>query len=550
MQYKTDQKQDSVMVSGELSHHPDAYVTFFPWGNVDTSKGQNIQGDFFVVKDEILSLRTTKSKTGSGKWNLILAGSSNFNSKIYPGCWAAIYISNKKLEVKGGNDLDSGLKMIGIVRSVRRIESTDPSSGIRSVKFVIVGEDLHSALESPIYINAALANQEGGDPILSLIGKFLPPLAGGYAPRKPHEIIQDFLTLVFTGGKQKNRPKEIKAIIGYSFTIPGILNDYIYGINKATNFLGFCRYLAPENLEGETAIPPDISGTITAWSLLKTFSNPILNEIFTEIVPHQGKNETVRTLQAAVLLRPIPFSKTKIYDAAINFSWGDFATLNPDNVYKLYVSKQIQEYEIIELNHGKNDSERFNFFLVTPSTVSHEGWMEAHDLNKLIVDKGLSGLADNTSVSRYGLRPYVSTSIFKPKNYDFVKLNKIVKEMWQTAHLYDNGVVTIPGSAEQIPVGTNIEFLDRGWLAHVENVDHSFAVDVNSGRKTYRTEIAFVRLCNKKNGEALFLENSEGHNDYDASHTFESNDPSSKNDKNKKIAGLTGALSKFAKGLV
>lgn len=538
------------MVTGELSHHPDAYIAFFPWGNVDTSGEKNIEGESFVVRDEILSLKTSKSKSGSGRWTAILAGSSNFNSKVHPGCWVAIYISNQRLEGKGGNSLDSGLKMIGIVRSVRRIESTEPSSGIRSVKFVIVGEDLHAAFEAPIYINSGLASQDDSDTVLSLIGKFLPPTQGGYKFRKPNEIIRAFLTLVFTGGRQKDiKPEELRALIGYSFTVPNILNNYIYGVSKDTNFLWFCKYLTPNDFYGVTAVPPEISGVVTIWSLLKSFSNPMINEIFSEIMPHKVSGEKAYTLQPSILLRPIPFSKTKLHSSSLNFSWAKFTKQEPDNIYKLYVSKQIEEYEIIELNHGKNDSERFNFFLVTPPMNSNDGWKEKADLNKLITDRGLKGLADNVSVSRYGLRPYVNSTIYRPEDNDITMFNRIVKDMWLGAHLYDNGVVAIPGSAEHIPVGTNIEFKDRGWLAHVENVEHTFTVDINSGRKMCRTEIAFVRLCNKKDGKPLFLSDDGSHNEYEPSHTFEPNEPSEGNDKKKKIAGLTGALSKFVKGL-
>lgn len=105
-------------------------------------------------------------------------------------------------------------------------------------------------------------------------------------------------------------------------------------------------------------------------------------------------------------------------------------------------------------------------------------------------------MADLASIQRYGLRPYITQTPYianGPSGENFLSINQIVSDMWDKAALYESGQVMLIGSAEHIPVGTNIHFRERGWLAHVEQVDHSFSV-APDGTKSLRTTLTFVRL--------------------------------------------------------
>src|SRR5262249_27753166 len=56
---------------------------------------------------------------------------------------------------------DGGLKMVGIVRSVRRKEGLD-GNGKRVVRYLVSGEDFSSVFNTPIYINSNLSTVAGG----------------------------------------------------------------------------------------------------------------------------------------------------------------------------------------------------------------------------------------------------------------------------------------------------------------------------------------------------------------------------------------------------
>ena len=71
--------------------------------------------------------------------------------------------------------------------------------------------------------------------------------------------------------------------------------------------------------------------------------------------------------------------------------------------------------------------------------------------------------------------------------------NLIIRDMWHSAYKYRNGQVNLIGTKDHIPVGTNIEFKEREWIAHVEGVNHRYSV-APDGHKTFRTTIAFVRM--------------------------------------------------------
>jgi hypothetical protein len=162
---------------------------------------------------------------------------------------------------------------------------------------------------------------------------------------------------------------------------------------------------------------------------------------------------------------------------------------------QLYVSKFIDESEILSMNYGKSDGERFNFFLVTgaQAILGPVGIpLQLYNITKQ--SGGIRGLADTASLARFGMRPYITSSNFVVAENAGATLttNNIVRDMWKRAHLLENGQVTLRGSKWHIPVGTNIVFNERGTIAHVEAVSHSYHVAAG-GHKTLRTTITFVR---------------------------------------------------------
>jgi len=209
-------------------------------------------------------------------------------------------------------------------------------------------------------------------------------------------------------------------------------------------------------------------------------------------------------------LRAIPFSSSK-KDGRLSINSG----LNPPEPgdLKLHLSKEIGESEIINLNYGRSDAERFNFFLVVPNQAAMEGLMKMTIETALASSSSgkstpsISILSNDQSVRRYGLRPYISSTVYQlPSTNAYSHYHEICKDIWDEAVFYENGVVEIVGPEEHIPVGTNIKFKERNWAAHVEGVTYNYAVEPFSGKKSYKTSIFFIRLKDADTGAPLYLD--------------------------------------------
>lgn len=512
----TNQFSGSSGESGNFfSNAPDAYVLFFPYKDLE---GSDMSTGKVLVSREILSIGTNKGKKDIGSWTINLSPTQNFSSIIHPGDWMLIYMSNQQFPLKpGGNFKDSGLKMVGIVKSVRRIESMNPTTGIRSVRYVISGNDFTSAINDPAYLNLKIANVQNPTQAAAITGAS-PDIKG------PATNLAGILSFIFTGAfswktktesqsKQKiespdtNNGKKtltnLDNVIGDGRKIPAGLCQAMWNGMTDLSFLKWLTFKFQGNLIGAASALPDLNGIVGGLSALRTFANSCVNELYADLIGNSNGD-----LMPTLVLRSIPFNINKMSIQSITMMDG---VEDKETIAKscLYVSKKISESEIFQLNYGKFDSERFNFFMVVPKDIgdTKKDNVEAMIIQQLGGDIQL--LSSRGSVKKYGLRPFITNSYYGFKDISlFKKYTQIARDMWQTAHLYDNGVVTIVGPHEHIPIGTNIIFKDRGWLAHVENVSYQYSVDPNTGAKSYRADIAFVRL-QTLDGKPLNIKKSE-----------------------------------------
>lgn len=520
---------------------PDGDVLFYPFTKEKT-KGlkpdQNSSIDTTEVSayDAILSMSTSKAKGRSGSFNITLAPTKNWKGLLQPGCWCLIYMSDKKLKPlnERSSKLEDGLKMIGIVKSVNVIEQIDPSTGTRTKRYQVSGVDFHHVFESMQYINAHLAgynkeNTENGGFNAFFIG---------YSERfasvqKPDELIQALVdTLLgrpaFLGDIKSDKPLQsfkISGRAGYPFMVPKSMAKRVLGYRQsgaASNmFTGMMTMFLQRNLLGQIIQKPEILGVHSTWSVLEAWSNKVLNEIYTDMLPVNLKG-VVRTLPSLVF-RATPFSSDELdkkYEGPIirfseakpfsprkvpsrlrgqAFSSGNGKQKRPKTVddSHFFISRQIAEDEIYAMQYGKSDNERFNLFLVSPNLSNLKYVGEAALIASITSNarRPLDAISDLTSIARYGLKPYISQSNYLDDSAnDTVALNKIVKDMWENAYLFESGTVSLIGVDEYIPVGTNIEFIERGWVAHVEQTSNSYTVDPSTKAKTFRTNINFVRL--------------------------------------------------------
>lgn len=519
---------------------PDCNVLFFPYANEQTDFGPKDSdvltiGGVVEAGPEILECTTSKPKGGVGTFSILLGSNTNWKGILHAGCWCLIFMSNQKLPDKSklSGVETGGLKMVGIVRSVRRKEVTDPDTGVRSLRYLVSGEDFQSVFNTPIYINANLTAVAGGERAtlensLLLLG---PRFENILSPSDMVDALMDSLLgrpAYETDGNQKSVSKVLSAgRAGQPFLVPREVAKIVFGFKDSgaagDYFMGMITKFLQTNLIGQINVKSDISGTVTTWSLLQSYSHRILNEVYTDLLPVsvQSLSDTQpRTiLSPSIVLRAVPFSTEKIDGSNILFNEdgggkqvlavrrsgkAQFATADtntpPGTGSHFYVSRSIQEGEIMGFDSGKSDQERFNFFFVPSNLAGSTQPSEIDMLEKILASGGLNSISDVTSVSRYGLRPFIAYSNYmlgdRGDSVDI--MNQIVRDLWHDAHLFENGTVTLAGTERHIPVGTNIEFAARGWRAHVERVDNFFkVVDPTRAVKAYRTNVSFTRLQNK-----------------------------------------------------
>lgn len=490
---------------------PDAFVKFFCYEKDKTSNDMSLPMKIheLTVKKDIMSLSTSKSKSGAGSFEMTLGSAVNFKSYISPGSWCMIHMSNHKLSGEETSELNGGLKMIGIVRSVKRQELLDTASGKRMVRYTVSGDDFHSIFNSQIYVNQTLADPENTDSRIiatAVLGSLV-----AQNQMDPGKLIKGLIDAIIGTGAFEVDPQTNKSVqpsqkfrVGLPIKIPSELFKSIRG-RSGSIFSDMVIRHVQNNLLGKTQWLANIGEQVSLWSLIQTYSNSILNECYTEILPfHDGKSAR---LVPSFVMRAIPFSSQRFDNSQIMFSKHNTKLLSdkkkkkereaqethqdPDTGKSYYISRQIFENEIMALSTGRSDSERFNFFYVTPHILGDSKTDNAFFISQF----SMKDISDKTSQERYGLKPFISATQYAttdPASQALLMTN-ICKDIWENAYLYENGSVQIPGVPNYIPVGTNITFAERGWIAHVENVSHSFGVG-NEGHKQYRTSISFTRL--------------------------------------------------------
>lgn len=535
-----------------ISHSisPDALLRFFVYENEDTfflSRGKFTQNDVLkskeiVVRNEIISIDTAKGKGGVGTFSVALGSSTNWLNVLAPGSWVMIYMSDKIISGKKINEVDSGLKMIGIIRSVRKVESLDPGTGTKAIRYYVTGEDFQSVFHSPIYLSTWAKDSPASGVIEAI--NFLEAAARN----KPPHVVVSALAQVFLGATTNVSAKTGKITTGklldltrkgQPYVVPPSLKSAVLGTSKVQNnlFTDMVTFFLQDNLPGVLGNYVQIGNTVDTWSLLKAYCHPILNEIYTDLLP-VNVNGTTRLLPSLVF-RAIPFSSEKaqktiskaantMHDGGTdvvfgasktpkfairvnNRARGDYEAKKKKYTalstgHHLFVSRDISEDEIMMFSTGKSDGERFNQFYVFPNLnqVNVQSIGE-HALTQMVVG-GNKDFIDPISTGRYGSRPYVADSDYLFDSNSLIpQANLWVRDLWFRSHLFENGQVQVIGSSMPVAVGTNVRFVDRvivpgkpeSCIAHVEKVDNKFEVSAN-GVKHFSTVISFVRLQREK----------------------------------------------------
>jgi hypothetical protein len=522
-------------MSGSIhSTAPDAFVQFWSFnmekltdkdGNAVPNNSAVMGVSEVIAQKEIISINTSKSKSSGGTFQIVLASDVNWKKAVPVGSWCFIHISDNQLTGKEGVEPYGGLKMIGIVKSVRRKETIMPEIGTRTVRYVISGEDFQSMFSAKVFISPEITEGNGQNAVTSLavLGKLFTDTIA----KSPDVIVNSLIDAILgdagttfdvkdTDGKVSKKKSIVSSFrAGFGIEVPQEVFKKIRGENGVLFSKMINRYIFKPLLGKISSFIPSFSDQTELWSAIHTYSNPVLNEVYTELLPANVNGKT--RLMPSFIMRPVPFSMNppKGTEASTIKFLSSVKRAKPIDPNKLgrnkaeeqrkkstevtqnvgnhfYVSRQIFEDEILSFDDGKSDTERLNFFLVS-STIAGS----ADAIIQINNAKGISNMANPASAKRHGLRPFIFTT-----NYDtlqqgdttFAIMTNIVKDMYQNGHLYENGFMTIVGTPSHIPVGTNILLPERGWIAHVEAVTHEFNVEPSVGHKSYYTNIAFTRL--------------------------------------------------------
>jgi hypothetical protein len=505
------------------SYSADCRVIFYPFKEeitINITREVALSSFRVDASVDVLDASTSKPKGGVGSFQITLGSQHNYKSILQPGCWCMIFMSESTIHGPVNCAPDGGLKMVGIVRSIRRIENTDVS-GIRMVRYTVSGTDFHSGLTNPIYVNSNLtmvANGSGS----SLTSAMLALTNVLRKSQKPAEMVQNLID-VLIGTPKYSVNEGTKGVSignpgrqGQPFGIPPTMSIDLLGKRaEGDYFTAILTSFLQTNLVGSTYLQSDIGNMASAWSLIQSYSHPILNEVYTDLLP-VDTGYGVR-LTPSIVLRAIPFSSDRKIDPSVillsdaganstpirkkNRAFYDKKNKEPGDKTPpgtgshFYISRRIYEEDILSFNSGRSDRERFNFFFCPSNYATFT--TEASLLNHLIKTNGYKSFMDEQSIARNGLRPFVESSNYMIGSTDSTeKINVIVRDLWVNAHLFENGVLQVVGTKEAIPVGTNIALDDRGWLAHVEQVDNNFTVSNSGGAvyRTFRTTLAFSRL--------------------------------------------------------
>ena len=532
-----------------MIRNPTAGIVIYNYRDRGGASGISSQetNKIYLTKS-IVSISTSKSKSGpSGRFEISLAPTKNWISEISIGSWIEIHMSSRVITQ---SDLDGSsietLKLIGMIDSVRMSVSVDQNTGARNTTYSIVGRDWGSALESCVYVDAAVTNRTdtalqaafrlnfdqlfdsiAKDPFtsrfstLNLVLKILNYWGVSSAASKYGTVEE---TSGKTGGSQKIDMSRFAPIS--EFILPkDLFNKVSQGPRQnnkksqssrqnlascikvvAGKLSGYNRYSANEIESVGYIDPARLIGTNSVWNLLTVHSNDIVNELVADLRWEDEKSKPQFTVYKRI--KPFWLPKQANSDGA-----GDpKIQSNFFNLRKINITKD----QTLAIETGDNAEDIINFIEIAPQMPS--GTIPDNN-NALLADvKPKSAVHDVRSFARHGIKPMFYSSIFFPPDSKgapmYAALTNwlpVMRGWFFDCHKMLNGTVTIVGQNNYIGVGDNILmdseiFGDLSYvkeevgkkpsdikiLAHVQSISHRFSY-IENGSRSFITTINFVR---------------------------------------------------------
>lgn len=514
---------------------------------------------------DVISCSTTKSKDrAAGTFSMVLApGNANYHAALHPGDHVLIFMKRDRRAFKqqggivgagaagffglsgiggiSGNTVDSGLKMWGVVTSVRVSRATDPNTGTNSVRYNISGEDFGHFFETDVYFNHVIAERLKIDGIRVFRQAFnwAVNLEWGSPSKNISDLLDSFI------GNQINTQALVStfATPNQNFVIPAAIAAYFgrgLSAQRLTNIvqrqIGVLEYATTspvpkvaDELTGTKFVQIDLGNAFSLWSMLQAYGNTLVNELFVDLKP-DANGHLVPTFVA----RQMPWTSTKA-STGIGLPTTRFISLP-----RLVLSDR---RHIFAEDFGRNEQGRFNFIQIWGTGTLFDG---SQNWQPEQVIHGNFAL-DRQSVRRYGVRAMVNTTdadldlrslhgqVNDPKSVSKLLKNKqsdkpsitfvtkwarLMADWFLPLHMLEAGSIQTVGIEEPLSIGDNIEIVREATkqreVYHVQSYSHSFGVDPGTGKVQFRTTMSLTR--GQLETEQPIFTATQGVGDPDASH--------------------------------
>lgn len=518
---------------------PGYVLTFIRWSNRDTVnyEGNKRIGDnnitrptMVVINDAItISVNDSKNQLTPQATVVLKGGDINYGTAIGTGDYMLINLLDYRdravdIAIRASNNqsinkYSYGFKGLFKVQSVRRQLVTDPSTGRKSLNYVVHGFGF-TEFNSLIYYNPALTkkltqsnsafltefkgfadlatafnNADNVGHLLRIVIKkiftvglnksdssvelspnrkyYVPPPLGSLLGRPNAKVISDIYNFIF-GIWDKSVPNAPTISAGFNPNVQRRSGDETFyevkGGNKA-------------NLQGYKMIQIQDFNQKNIWSILNTYLNSAINESYTV----SGRVDINGNIIPTVIFRQKPFSSLH-FDNPNNLNGvknpNKPASKIPHTPFLKLPRWKISSDLIYNMDLGKDDAARINMVYLRASAVAVNP-----TVNEAIQATNI--FYDPEDIRRHGLKAAMLYSPFdyskedgelqKSKNWSY-----LLFDMLNGGQLREGGGLNCVGIEEPISVGDNLEFDSNVY--HIEQVQHSMTLQ-SDGKYAFRTNL-------------------------------------------------------------
>ena len=510
-----------------------------------------------VVINDAISVQTQHSKNNvmDSFSCTLLQGDLNYLTAVHPGDYAIINMVNseqKALEIKSKaltgsaiNHYNDGFKGLFKISDVRMKLSVDQQSGIKRYLVNVTGKAFDE-FNNNLYFNPAFSANEDKQFIYNNFKNFKDVILNKEKNNVQSLTKEVIKRTIGVGGKviksdniNLNQipifqiPKIISVLLNRKkkddkddseqekeLDDPFIykMNNYYFGIwnPKAINsktqipaskgFNNFFDkwegedpnwYKTKIEMPGTRQISFEDFSNVNVWSLIKDYSNPILNESYTCFRVSKDNH-----VYPSLIVRQKPFNN-RIYikdnESIDHTQYLDLPRwkISPDLIYDIEI--------------GRTDVARINFVQVFTRSLSINT-----NYNQVVQIVNKNFVEDADDIRRHGRKPYIVNC-----NYDFPlkaegiefharKWSKLVSDWVINGHLKLNGTILTAGIVDPICVGDNLEF--DNVVYHIESISHVMNISVD-GKKIFRTSLNLSMGISSDSSEDVQLYGEMDHTD-------------------------------------